>query len=487
MCENKDIILDTAVKKMLDEGLPSWQIRTYGVSPKRITRISQGIASPPRGKPKKFSDQQCMFVIGLVMADPEAKSKDLRKAFENKYHMTVSSGQISKWLNKCGFSCTKPMKVQELKDYQIVARYNFAIETLQFPDSFFEHLVFSDESRFCANPDSARIYRKKGCFDEKYCTTFKKFAPSCMIWGAIGKDFKSNIVFVGTLNSHTYWEMLEQSEFFDQAASAFEGSEWYFEQDGATCHTAEDVINKILERCHLLSGWPPNSPDLSPIEMMWAIIKFRINSYKEIDRPKTVEDLKKAIQKEWDSISIEVVNKLVASFKKRLMLCVNVGGRSISHIIKYTRDTLPESLIVAEEDRPQRFTPQLDSALMKEFEEHGRQWTLIGRNVSLDPHLVKYRVLQLLNQRRDDSTPKIGQKKPDDDPKTLDDDETNEEELDEATDEVSYTLKDIHPLHQHDLDIDMITNDENEEENTQFVTTQHSDDDILLTAANTSE
>ena len=35
------------------------------------------------------------------------------------------------------------------------------------------------------------------------------------------------------------------SKFFDQAVSAFKGSEWYFAQDGATCHTAEDVINKI--------------------------------------------------------------------------------------------------------------------------------------------------------------------------------------------------------------------------------------------------
>ena len=133
------------------------------------------------------------------------------------------------------------------------------------------------------------------------------------------------------------------------------------------------MVSKILECYHLLCGWPPNSPDLSPIEMMWAIIKFRINAYKEADRPKTADELKAAIIKEWDDISIDVVNKLVSSFKKRLELCVKVGGRSISYIIKYTRNTLPESMVVPEESSPQVFTPELDAALLQEYQICKRQ------------------------------------------------------------------------------------------------------------------
>ena len=260
---------------------------------------------------------------------------------------------------------------------------------------------------------------------------------------------------------------------------------------------------KIIEKCHIVCGWPPNSPDLSPIEMMWSIIKYRINSYKEADRPKKIEDLKNAVKREWDSISIEVVNKLVASFKKRLELCIQVGGRSISHIIKYTRSTVPSNIVVAEEARPQRFTPELDESLMKEYRIHGRAWTRIGRVVNMDPHLVKYRIVSLLNKTLDTKTPKIGQMMPEDDPKTLDDDETNDDELDTIPEKRPFVLPDIYPLHHHALDIERITNTEengeedqdydesevieNLEKDERFVHTSHSDDDIILTAANSSE
>ena len=91
MCEKKDVIPDSAIKKMLENEVPSWQIRTFGVSPKRIARIAKGITSPPRGRPRKFSDSQCMFVIGLALADPEIKNKEIKRAFEEKYNTTMKN------------------------------------------------------------------------------------------------------------------------------------------------------------------------------------------------------------------------------------------------------------------------------------------------------------------------------------------------------------------------------------------------------------
>jgi hypothetical protein len=43
-------------------------------------------------------------------------------------------------------------------------------------------------------------------------------------------------------------------------------SEWIFQEDGAPCHMAKHIYNWKLKRFSLLTNWPANSPDLSPIE-----------------------------------------------------------------------------------------------------------------------------------------------------------------------------------------------------------------------------
>ena len=55
--------------------------------------------------------------------------------------------------------------------------------------------------------------------------------------------------------------------------------------------------------------WPPNSPDLSPIELVWSIIKGMLNLFQ----PSTLEELKVAIQNIWDSIasSSKVCEKII--------------------------------------------------------------------------------------------------------------------------------------------------------------------------------
>jgi transposase len=60
---------------------------------------------------------------------------------------------------------------------------------------------------------------------------------------------------------------------------------------------------------------PPNSPDLNTIESIWRIIKQRLKSRGLIDNA-TV--LRRAIEEEWDKITIEEINKAIASMPERV-------------------------------------------------------------------------------------------------------------------------------------------------------------------------
>jgi transposase len=62
--------------------------------------------------------------------------------------------------------------------------------------------------------------------------------------------------------------------------------------------------------------WPPYSPDLNPIENLWADVKRRA----EMDNPKTKEDLKTALRKSWSEIDARLIKELIKSMSKRCKL-----------------------------------------------------------------------------------------------------------------------------------------------------------------------
>ena len=77
---------------------------------------------------------------------------------------------------------------------------------------------------------------------EEVCISFEKYPVSCMVWGAIGFNFKSKLIFIkGTLGAKEYQEMLEKNKVFDSIRSVFKDP-FIFQQDGAPCHAAQATM-----------------------------------------------------------------------------------------------------------------------------------------------------------------------------------------------------------------------------------------------------
>ena len=63
-----------------------------------------------------------------------------------------------------------------------------------------------------------------------------------------------------------------------EGARLFGATKWVFQQDGATPHTSnksQDFCRKNLDAFLDKSHWPPNSPDLNPLDFFYwdAVVK----------------------------------------------------------------------------------------------------------------------------------------------------------------------------------------------------------------------
>ncbi len=96
---------------------------------------------------------------------------------------------------------------------------------------------------------------------------------SLMVWGCISAyDMGSLHVLEGTMNAERYIKVLEQ-HMLPSRRRLFQGRPCVFQQDNTKPHTAAITTAWLRSRRVRVLNWPACSPDLSPIENIWRIIK----------------------------------------------------------------------------------------------------------------------------------------------------------------------------------------------------------------------
>ncbi len=75
--------------------------------------------------------------------------------------------------------------------------------------------------------------------------------------------------------------------------------------------------------------WPPQSPDLNPIEQVWAIIKAQL--YTMESYPKNAAELIDCVLAIWNSLQPQLAQSLVDSLPKRMESVVLAKGKWVKN------------------------------------------------------------------------------------------------------------------------------------------------------------
>ncbi|GFT97528.1 hypothetical protein TNCV_386961 [Trichonephila clavipes] len=112
------------------------------------------------------------------------------------------------------------------------------------------------------------------------------------------------------------------TNFFIPELNNHDVQELWFQQDGATCHTARATIELLKDTFgdRLISrfgpvNWPPRSCDLTPLDyFLWGFVKSLVYA----DKPQTLDHLEENIRRVIADIRPQMLEKVIGNWTSRL-------------------------------------------------------------------------------------------------------------------------------------------------------------------------
>lgn len=245
-------------------------------------------------------------------------------------NIQISRQTVARSLNEAGLKAAEKKKKPYINSRNMKKRFEFAKAHQHWTIEDWKRVIWTDESkvnRFQSEGRSWYWARDGESLQSHHVKQTVKFGGgSIMVWGcftAKGPGFLCKIE--ERMDQYLYLSILEDELAKTIDYYSLDPEKIIFQQDNDPKHTAKSVIEYLSNQSFDLMIWPPQSPDLNPIENIWAYLKGRLNTYDS--PPNGLLQLWERIETEWNKISKEFCLKLIESMPERMKAVLKVKGR----------------------------------------------------------------------------------------------------------------------------------------------------------------
>jgi len=229
----------------------------------------------------------------------------------------------------------KKIRVPALTDAHIVKRKSFCI----WIRNHFDHescrsIMFSDEKWFDQdgqyNRQNDRIYAvsRQAATEDMGTRPEHKFPFKVMVWIGVTFSGLTQLVILPqktTFDSDFYVEKV--LPIVKRDGIQLIGENFIFQQDGAKPHTSGqtmEAIEKLGFSIIAPEKWPPNSPDLNPLDyFFWNEVEVHLKTKKFNNIAQLTQKIKESIKE----IPLKMIQDSIDNFRSRVHACEkNSGG-----------------------------------------------------------------------------------------------------------------------------------------------------------------
>ena len=173
------------------------------------------------------------------------------------------------------------------------------------------------------------VWRTKGesRFNREYTQPTIAHSPKINVWGCFDNERVGSFIRIeGIMTKEVYLTVnILQENMVESANNLFHDRNFYFQQDNDPKHTARVVKEWINAQEFNLLDWPSQSPDLNPIENVWAYMKQRASTMTF----RNSMELMNGLLQIWESLPRTFLHNLVESMPSRVKAVIaNKGGSS---------------------------------------------------------------------------------------------------------------------------------------------------------------
>jgi len=277
----------------------------------------------------KISNTNIRYALCIIGSGKAENATQVTKHLHNITNQPLCVQTVRNGLNKVGMKAVVKRKRPLLVKKHMKERLDFAIAHKDWTLEDWKRVVWSDETKINRLGSDGRkwVWKKAGeGMSDRLVNGTKKFGGGslmmwgCMMWDGVGYSCKID----GRMDGELYTKILEEELQESLAHYGQDPASIIFQHDNDPKHKCKMATTWLKDHGLQVLSWPAQSPDLNPIEHLWAHLKRRVADYE--DPPKGILELWGRVQEEWDKIGAEVCQKLIFSMPRRIEAVLKAKG-----------------------------------------------------------------------------------------------------------------------------------------------------------------
>jgi len=303
-------------------GIPYTTTRDFVAKYKKTGSIARQIGS---GRPTLLNKSEMHVLAEIKEKNHFLSPCKLIEKLHGETSISVSTSTMRNYLKNIGYFAGKMIFKPKLTGNQKSKRFAICKSWSMKSIDFWDDVIFSDETKFnLKNSDGQSfIWKRRGeSLSEKNVRKTVKFGGgSVMFWGCFSKNGVGMLTVVdGIMDRYAYVNILRHN--LNKSAEMLQLGKYKFQQDNDPKHTSHHATQYFQENNVDVIMWPSQSPDLNPIENLWASIKKKLKGKDFSKKEKLIE----CVNDIWRNISPEVCKKLVGSMDDRIIQVLRSEG-----------------------------------------------------------------------------------------------------------------------------------------------------------------